>query len=91
MAKKNNINSDTDTKKLAKEDLCSKLAEAGKQLESTELLLDAKDVFEGLKEKYIRATKDKSEGMQTVSDEEVDRVAKKILSKCRKAFEELSK
>ncbi len=90
MAKKNDINSDTDAKK-ARKDLYCKLAEAEKQLESTELLLDAKDVFEGLKEKYIRATKDKSEGMQTVSDEEVDRVAKKMISKCRKAFEELSK
>lgn len=90
MAKKNNINSDTDTKKVRK-GLYSKLTETEKQLESTELLLDAKDVFEGLKEKYIRVTNDKSEGMQTVSDEEVDRVAKKMISKCRKAFEELSK
>ena len=79
MAKKNNINSDTDMKK-ASRDLYS----------STELLLDAKDVFKGLKEKYIKATNNKSEGMQ-ISDEKVDRVAKKIISKHRKAFEELSK
>ncbi len=90
MAKKNNIYSDTDTKK-ARKDLYSKLAETEKQLESTELLLDAEDVFDNLKGKYIRATKDKSEGMQTVSDEDVDRVSKKMISKCRKAFEELSK
>ena len=58
---------------------------------STELLLlDAKDVFKGLKGKYIKATNNKSEGMQ-ISDEKVDRVAKKIISKHRKAFEELSK
>lgn len=79
MAKKNNINSDTDMKK-ARKDLYS----------STELLLDAKDVFKGLKGKYIKATNNKSEGMQ-ISDEKVDRVAKKIISKHRKAFEELSK
>lgn len=80
MAKKNDINSDTDTKK-ARKDLYS----------STELLLlDAKDVFKGLKGKYIKATNNKSEGMQ-ISDEKVDRVAKKIISKHRKAFEELSK
>ncbi|WP_213951644.1 hypothetical protein [Tepidanaerobacter syntrophicus] len=79
MAKKNNINSDTDMKK-ARKDLYS----------STELLLDAKDVFKGLKGKYIKATNNKSEGMQ-ISDEKVDRVAKKIISKHRNAFEELSK
>ncbi|WP_296969185.1 hypothetical protein [Tepidanaerobacter sp. EBM-38] len=90
MAKKNDINSDTDTKK-ARKDLYSKLAETEKQLESTELLLDAKDVFKGLEEKYIKVTNNKSEDMQTVSDEEVDRVAKKMISKYRKAFEELSK
>ena len=89
MAKKNDINSDTDTKK-ARKDLYSKLAETEKKLESTELLLDAKDVFKGLKGKYIKATNNKSEGMQ-ISDEKVDRVAKKIISKHRKAFEELSK
>ncbi|GAQ25690.1 hypothetical protein [Tepidanaerobacter syntrophicus] len=80
MAKKNNINSDTGMRK-ARKDLYS----------STELLLlDAKDVFKGLKGKYIKATNNKSEGMQ-ISDEKVDRVAKKIISKHRKAFEELSK
>jgi hypothetical protein len=39
---------------LAKVDLYKKLAEAEKQVENGEMLLDAENVFEDLREKYVK-------------------------------------
>ncbi|MGN9166184.1 type II toxin-antitoxin system Phd/YefM family antitoxin [Tissierellaceae bacterium HCP3S3_D8] len=45
---------ETYERKLAKVDLYKKLAEAEKQVENGEMLLDAENVFEDLREKYVK-------------------------------------
>jgi len=45
---------ETYERKLAKVDLYKKLAEAENQIESGEMLLDAKSVFKDLREKHVK-------------------------------------
>jgi len=66
------------SKDKARKELYEKLAEAEKQIENGEELLDAEEVLKDLKEEYA-------------NDIEVDKVSKKILNKHKKAFEELGK
>ncbi|HHY08391.1 MAG TPA: type II toxin-antitoxin system Phd/YefM family antitoxin [Corynebacteriales bacterium] len=46
---------DTYEKKLARADLYNKLAEAERQIENGEPLLDGEEVFKKLREKYVKA------------------------------------
>jgi prevent-host-death family protein len=46
---------DTYEKKLARADLYKKLAEAERQIENGEPLLDGEEVFKKLREKYVKA------------------------------------
>lgn len=61
-----------------RKDLYEKLAEAESQIEKGEPLLDAEDVFNDLRKKYV-------------DDKEVEKVANTILSKHIDTFKKLGK